>query len=806
MDKNNLTPDQQDHLVDEVIEFQDHLKSIRQLNDKKGIYYRIGKGVRRATAGVLGAGKIFGVIAAGTAGASMASCTSPDEGKSYPTAEAQTAEGGNDPDPNFKVMEKHLESQDTEYFGPPSMPEWDQPDYHYGTFGVGEVDGRPVTVFEMSIDGAQGVYFVSCEAGEDPSQMFSSSAIPQLVQGLDGIIGDPHSMTVTGNKLKIEFTGPDIVQIGTLSFQGSDLIVTDIVDHEPQFGSDELSEFDVNGETRLYFSSGTSIMYFNQDTPGEPPEFTELDGSCGLPDCDGVCLFPVQVNGTECWLGVSPDVDSSEVDLTFLQTLNEGSEQNVHPRILDTGTHKMVVFLKQIGGEFKMVYSTVEPYCGDGVCNGDESPATCTEDCPGNPDPTPEQGQDTAEPSQDADIYEPDVQPDGSGDADISEPDAEPDTEPDISPDTQPETTDTQPDESTEADESTPEVDGGNNETDTENPDTEEIDTKPGETTPPQEICDDGMDNDQDGLTDCEDDDCETHINCDEACTTNPGQVLNPQEAPPVTSCELEDGRFELTIDGEGRVVVANPFNPDAEPVELTITPSEYYDGAGNFNVICYQNPDNTLDCGADEYGINIQISEDADGYKAVVNGCGVSMASAASEYELNNIGERNININGEDQKLTVVKVASFNQPDESLAYIYNQNEGWYFDVPSDGRSYIVNAESGVMTLINEGGSCDDGIDNDGNGLTDCEDPGCALSDNCLDPVDPKPDNQETDTSGADSLDSSQVEENNGGGGNGCNQGCESSNEKVNTTAIPSTVVMTVLAFLALRRKRNNEL
>ena len=209
------------------------------------------------------------------------------------------------------------------------------------------------------------------------------------------------------------------------------------------------------------------------------------------------------------------------------------------------------------------------------------------------------------------------------------------------------------------------------------------------------EDCSDGIDNDVDGLTDCLDLECRGTDACIEICdngTDDTGEGLVDCEDP---SCALE---VVCRPDSCGDETAEGAFGEGA--IEGTRSADEWTLACGPIG-----GADAAVVWNSGDYAGPVRFSVRGDAASlSVFAGCeGTELYCAAEggEYELD-VDEG-----------------------ESLALVVDSTES------VDDLSYAIDI------AIPEDGLCGDGLDNDLNGLTDCEDPACSSEERCLDELCP---------------------------------------------------------------------
>ena len=239
------------------------------------------------------------------------------------------------------------------------------------------------------------------------------------------------------------------------------------------------------------------------------------------------------------------------------------------------------------------------------------------------------------------------------------------------------------------------------------------------------EICDDGIDNDGDGIIDCLDSDCgspqsvgEDHTDPDNCYALDNGNIL----------MDAVGSNVQWSIDG------GVTFQDD--PSFDNLTAGTYYLVARNSSTGCETNgPNVTLVNSTCTEVCNDGIDNDGDGLIDCLDGnCGaptIGLVTAYAPYNCPDLDNGTITITGSGNDLEY-------SIDGGTTY---QNSN-LFDGLDPGNYYIelINTSTGCITeypnnpVVLEdpicGEICGDGIDNDGDGDIDCDDSECNNSSN----------------------------------------------------------------------------
>ena len=202
------------------------------------------------------------------------------------------------------------------------------------------------------------------------------------------------------------------------------------------------------------------------------------------------------------------------------------------------------------------------------------------------------------------------------------------------------------------------------------------------------EDCNDGVDNDGDGLVDCDDPDCEDDPNCGEIIGCEPG------------------GEIEC-----GGVVTGSTVNSDDNWQNYCGSGANNWFGGEDIWVFVPEG-DGTVEIAAQSFGWNLDLT--------------------VLEAEVED-GEISC-----DPDRCAANSWQFGGPGEFLDF-FADSELVYFIV-IDGRGPNPVGDYTLQVQCAVGGTediCDDGLDNDGDGLVDCADPDCAGDPSCGEDCEP---------------------------------------------------------------------
>ncbi len=288
-----------------------------------------------------------------------------------------------------------------------------------------------------------------------------------------------------------------------------------------------------------------------------------------------------------------------------------------------------------------------------------------------------------------------------------------------------------------------------------------------------QEICDNGIDDDGDGLIDCWDPECDGHVSCWD-CATNFFQVHSNTT---LVSLDPATGAYNTiaTISG------ATDINGlQQNPIDLHVYAPIRVNGTYSIGML--NNDGSVVDlnvalpqggiffAGAIDANGTMFISRGGDGVYSidltttplVANPTGVSHPGVADlALDLNN--GLFYGINGSAQLKVFDPVTNFvstydlagsiNNDSGAFGAAWSSSDGSFFAYNnSSGKIYTIDVNTLAATevlngtgnlSINDGfncvlapppfeGNCGDGIDDDGDGLVDCNDPDCANSNVCI--------------------------------------------------------------------------
>jgi|GEM_PF-1972505 len=224
------------------------------------------------------------------------------------------------------------------------------------------------------------------------------------------------------------------------------------------------------------------------------------------------------------------------------------------------------------------------------------------------------------------------------------------------------------------------------------------------------EDCDDGEDNDGDGLIDCDDPDCFG----DPACENDPEDCDDgiDNDGDGLIDCDDPDCALDPNC---GEIVGCEPGG-DIECGDVSQGSTQ--DGNDNWQDYC--------DTGADNWSGN----EDIWTFRADEDGT-VEIAAQSFGWNLDlTVLEGLLTDEGEiacDPDECVANSWNFGGPGEFLEF--EGEAGSLYFIVIDGRGPNPNGEYTLQVQCATGSTediCDDGLDNDADGLVDCSDPDCA--------------------------------------------------------------------------------
>ncbi len=229
------------------------------------------------------------------------------------------------------------------------------------------------------------------------------------------------------------------------------------------------------------------------------------------------------------------------------------------------------------------------------------------------------------------------------------------------------------------------------------------------------EICDDGIDNDGDGLTDCEDSDCGitalSYTGGSATCPTlNDGSIEVTGQVAGVS--------YEYSLDGVLFQSESVFSDLDTGTYTVTVRTNGGCEATGEV-LILGQSCSEICDDGIDNDGDGLTDCEDSD--------CGITALSyTGGSATCPTLNDGSIEVTGQVAGVTY---------EYSLDGILFQSESVFSDLDTGVYTVTVRTgggceATGEVLILGQSCSeiCDDGIDNDGDGLTDCEDPDCGIA------------------------------------------------------------------------------
>jgi len=229
------------------------------------------------------------------------------------------------------------------------------------------------------------------------------------------------------------------------------------------------------------------------------------------------------------------------------------------------------------------------------------------------------------------------------------------------------------------------------------------------------EICDNGIDDDGNGLTDCE----------DPACSVGLDPVITAQDA----TCPLNDnGTVSVSIDTTGLTFALNDGTFQSSGNFDNLVPGSYTltilnaNGCSTTQIVEIAGVTCTEDCtnGIDDDGNGLVDCDDG----ACTTGINATATSTGAICPDNNNGT----IRVENQQGSM-EYSLNGETFQSVGLFENLNPGNYVLTIKNANDC-----STVQSITVEGETCfeicDNGIDDDGNGLIDCEDGDCSNTEN----------------------------------------------------------------------------
>jgi len=222
---------------------------------------------------------------------------------------------------------------------------------------------------------------------------------------------------------------------------------------------------------------------------------------------------------------------------------------------------------------------------------------------------------------------------------------------------------------------------------------------------PPSEDCDNGLDDDGDGLTDCADGDCDTHDACSEICnplsTISCGDTVHASNDAPGSTDRIHDAGCCSGYDFSGPEVAYRFVLGELQRITLRL--QELSEDLDMF----------LLDDRRDECNVESCIDESSR-----------SGSSSETIYETLEAGTYYVLINGwEDAVSDFTLRLTCTDPEICDNGVDDDGDG---DTDCDDTDCRGTAWCPVET------DCDNAVDDDGDTLTDCDDPDCDDSTVCM--------------------------------------------------------------------------
>jgi hypothetical protein len=250
-------------------------------------------------------------------------------------------------------------------------------------------------------------------------------------------------------------------------------------------------------------------------------------------------------------------------------------------------------------------------------------------------------------------------------------------------------------------------------------------------------LCDDGNDNDVDGLTDCNDPDCANYADCPSAEFYFCNDTLDNDEDG-LADCSDSDCAAKCAGSEDGYCTDNLDNDQDGD---IDCEDTDCINGAG-----C----NGDLDCAQEDLGSAMGLSVATGNYtsadtSAYTGSCGGNGGEHVYRWT--------VPANAPDNSVYLFDSGGTNY--DTIVYVKSGScGGTEIDCNDDGISLQSVAQAtlspgdvvfvfvdsyssfstGAYTLNISGpevGACDDGVDNDDNGLTDCDDPGCQDTQAC---------------------------------------------------------------------------
>ena len=228
---------------------------------------------------------------------------------------------------------------------------------------------------------------------------------------------------------------------------------------------------------------------------------------------------------------------------------------------------------------------------------------------------------------------------------------------------------------------------------------------------PCPEICDDGIDNDGDGLVDCADPECGNFINISTNATATP--ICVGDNTTISASASGGSGSYTYNWDNGLGIGISHNISP-LSTTTYTVTATDS-DGCANTAQITITVNFCAEDCtdGFDNDGDGLIDCDDPD--------CGLSLTATPLDASCgNNDGQVTITASGGSGSY---EYSDDNSTWQASNIFTNLASGTYtFYVRNDEGSCPTSVNATVTDICED---CTDGIDNDGDGLIDCNDPDC---------------------------------------------------------------------------------
>ncbi len=226
------------------------------------------------------------------------------------------------------------------------------------------------------------------------------------------------------------------------------------------------------------------------------------------------------------------------------------------------------------------------------------------------------------------------------------------------------------------------------------------------------EICDNGLDDDGDGLTDCDDPDCSNSF----TVTTNATSPSICVGGNTTISANASGGSSPYTYvwdNGLGNSISHNISPLTTTTYTVTVTSSTGCTSTAQVTITVNYCAEDCND-GIDNDGDGLIDCDDPD--------CGLSLAATPTDASCgNNDGQVTITASGGSNNYEYSDDNTTWLPGNTFSSLSPGNHTFY--ARNDNGTCTASVDATVGEACED---CSDGVDNDGDGLTDCADPDCA--------------------------------------------------------------------------------